>query len=353
MPLQNKAQSRAGMAFSRRPSMAGPTPRSTVGSFFDGLQDNLTLGGGDQLKAVVGALYDAYKGKPGMAAYWRRINAEHQQDRLDLERHPTARNWGKGAGTALQFIASGPLGSAVRGGARMAEATPAALRELRALTGAGAVGGVATRATMDRLNHRQSTLAGLAASGIGGALDALLLRGGRPGQAGAVSSAATSVAEDAFDGRVPSAQRAFEAAGQGSLLGAGAGAVGRKFANDLPSNATQAFLSKENLGEWGSILRTLARGDRTISRAKIREFLPDGGFTRPDQRTLLDELVEAKFGWKARLSRRQKQAHQSFGSRYRVDHWLPDDVGSLFAYPTVQLDYDLRDDSNPMRRPTR
>jgi len=44
------------MAFSHRPSMAGPAPRSTLGSFADGLQDSFTLGGGDQLKAVAGAL---------------------------------------------------------------------------------------------------------------------------------------------------------------------------------------------------------------------------------------------------------------------------------------------------------
>ena len=211
------------------------------------------------------------------------------------------------------------------------------------LGGVGAAGGVATRAGADRLSHRRSSLAGLAASGLGGSLDVLLSRGGSPGRAGAISGAATSIAEDLFSGRAPSALNAYYATGQGRFLGAGAGATGRRLSNDLPNNAAQALLSKENLGEWGSMARTLARGDRTVTRVKSRKPLPTGGYTYPDQRTSLGNLIESKFGWSAHLSPRQTQAYNELGPVYRVDHMLPDDIGSLFAYPTVQLDYHLRD----------
>jgi hypothetical protein len=159
-------------------------------------------------------------------------------------------------------------------------------------------------------------------------------------QAGAAGGATASVVGDILNGRMPSRDRAINAASQGVFLGAAAGAAGRKLSNALPPKATTGNLvSKEGLGEAGSILRTLARGDWTVSRAKRAAHLPGGGYTLPDQRTLRGKLIESKFGRKAELSNRQIQAYHELGDKYRVDHFLPDDVGSLFAHPTVQTGY--------------
>lgn len=351
MPLQTLARPRAGMAFSGRPPMPRPAPRSSVGAFLDGFQDDLTFGLGDQFKAGTGALYDAYNGIPVSQAYWRRIGAEHDLDRLDSQQQGTARSWGKGVGTALQLAAGGGLGAMARGGVHMAEVTPLIMKEISALGGAGAVVGAGTRAVVDRWNGRQSSWGDLAAAGLGGGLEALLSRTGNPGRAGAIAGGATSITEDVLNGRAPSWRRAYEAAGQGGFLGAGLGVAGRRLSNSLPSSAREAGLSKENLGEWASMARTRLRGERTVTRKKTREYLSDGRWTFPDQRTSgKTDLVESKFGWKDTLKRRQKQARNEFGPRYRVDHVIPDDVGSVLAYPAVQLEYDVRDNRDPDRK---
>ena len=116
MPVQNPNRLRAGMAFNGRRTTTALAPRSAVGTFFDGFQDSISFGFGDQLKAGLGAAYDAYNGQSGMAAYWRRIRAQHEQDRIDAEQRAAARNWGKGVGTALQLLGAGPIGGLVRGG---------------------------------------------------------------------------------------------------------------------------------------------------------------------------------------------------------------------------------------------
>ena len=60
------------------------------------------------------------------------------------------------------------------------------------------------------------------------------------------------------------------------------------------------------------------------------------GYTYPDQRTGLGQLVESKFGEHADLSYRQRQAHAMMGPFYRVDHFLPNDVGSVAAFLASQ-----------------
>ena len=150
--------------------------------------------------------------------------------------------------------------------------------------------------------------------------------------------AATSIAQDLFNGRPPSFNRAREAAQTGGVLGTIAGVAGRRWSDGL-SNAV-----KEDLGEGFSRLRTAARGDTTAPGGKTREYLSDGGYTYPDQRsfrgTQPSQLVESKFGISAALSKRQKQAYRELPN-YRVDATLPKDVGAvaglLTAMPWVSL----------------
>jgi hypothetical protein len=334
MPTSTQSRPRAGMAFSRPAAM--PSQRSSAGALLDGLQDSLTFGLGDHVKAAFGTAADALHGQSVVDAYRRRIAAQHAYDRADARAHGTARGIGKGIGTIAQVAASGPLSAAIRGGGRIAEVTPIALRELGVLGAAGAGGGIAAQAGVNKVTGRHSSLGDYIASGVAGTVEALMSRSGMAAQAGAAGGATASVVGDILNGRMPSRDRAITAASQGAFLGAAAGTVGRKLSNALPSRAKGNLVSKEGLGEVGSVLRSIARGDLTISRAKRAAHLPGGGWTFPDQRTLRRKLIESKFGWTARLSDRQTQAYHELGDKYRVDHFLPDDVGSLFALPTVQ-----------------
>ena len=64
--------------------------------------------------------------------------------------------------------------------------------------------------------------------------------------------------------------------------------------------------------------------------------LEGGGYMRPDH-YLEGELPvpEAKFGWYADHTPRQKQALAE-GAISRTDHFLPPDIGAAFAVPTGQ-----------------
>jgi hypothetical protein len=104
---------------------------------------------------------------------------------------------------------------------------------------------------------------------------------------------------------------------------------------------------KEQMGEMGSHLRTLLNFDITASTKKKAYYLDGEGqkpikgigrrpYTIPDQRTALEKLIESKFGEAAELSKRQLEAYEKLGSLYRVDHFLPQDVGSLAGFAISQ-----------------
>ena len=112
-------------------------------------------------------------------------------------------------------------------------------------------------------------------------------------------------------------------------MGAIGGLAGRIGANRM-SNA-----AKEKLGEEISLVRTWARGDKTLSTKKTREYMPNQKYTYPDQRTS-KQLVEAKFGLWAKLSDRQKDAYRLL-LNYRVDHTLPKDIGVLLGLPAANF----------------
>jgi hypothetical protein len=104
--------------------------------------------------------------------------------------------------------------------------------------------------------------------------------------------------------------------------------------------------TKEALGEMGSRIRTRLNLDRTTSTLKQRFQLKrigdefSEGYTYPDQRTASGKLVESKFGDSARLSHRQQQAYLQLGPQYRVDHFVPRDVGSIVGFLASQPAHD-------------
>lgn len=256
--------------------------------------------------------------------------AEHDRDRYDDKNYAAARTVGKVVGTGAQIAALGPMEGLVLGGARIAQATPLIAREVAVLGGLSGAAGVGGQLVSDVAQRRLGSAGDYLGAGVGGAVAGLASRGGYGGYAGAAGGAATSLAQDLANGRIPSIDKARDTALAGGVFGAAGGMAGRAGADRL-SRAT-----KEQIGEDVSRIRTWARGDKTVEGSKIREYLAGGGYTVPDQRTLAGEIVESKFGRSARLSKRQTQAYGQLPN-FRVDHSLPKDVGVLLGFPAAQV----------------
>ncbi|MEO8113605.1 MAG: hypothetical protein ABI655_04425 [Phenylobacterium sp.] len=125
---------------------------------------------------------------------------------------------------------------------------------------------------------------------------------------------------DSYDATHRAIARTMGATVAEALLYKGGARAGAKAAGNLSPAA------KGRLGEGMSQVKTALQLDRPIE-IRIARKLEGGGYTYPDQVTRKGRIVEAKFGPRARLSPRQRQAQQEFGPRYRVDHWQPHHVG--------------------------
>ena len=165
---------------SRRPQGAWESGKAAL----RGVSDSLPMGLGNRLPAAFYALGNAAHLRDPIAAYDDRLEAEEAQDRYDEEVHPTARAVGKWAGTAAQFAALPAEGLLVKGGARLAEATPLMARELAVVGGAGGGISAGSRAASDYLRGKRSSASEYFGDVAGGATDALLSCFGYGGAAG-------------------------------------------------------------------------------------------------------------------------------------------------------------------------
>lgn len=267
---------------------------------------------------------------------------ERARDQYDAKNYAAARLTGQVLGTGVQLAALGPLDGLLAGGARIAQATPLLAREVAALGAVGGGLGVGGQVLSDVGSRHLGSLGDYAAATLGGAINAVGATRLGPGKAGAAGAAATSVLQDVLNGRPISAERAGRSAAEGGYGAALVGAHGRAAAAALSRKA------KEEMGEFLSKARTQLRLDKTINAPKSREYLPGGRYTYPDQRTASGGLVEAKFGPSARLSPNQRAAHEQLGS-YRVDHWLPKDVGSILGVPVGLLEFRFAEDGRALK----
>ena len=371
MPGVGQQRAQAGM-FARRPGkQAAPSflsqLRNQARAAAEGALDIATFGVDDQIAAGAHAIGDWFHGKSIGAAYRRRIAEQHQQDADDARTYGTARMLGTIGATGLELLLpGGAIGAAARlagkakfikaGGRaaealarlsrplapakRIAEATRLSGKERAAIGVVGGAGGAAGQGVSDLVHHRRSSWRDYAGAAAGGTAEALAAIRGNPKLAAAFGGATTSMAQDVINGRAPSASEAAKSAYASAVLASLAGAAGTERA------ARASIKTKEGLGETGSKLRTLMNLDWTASTKKQRYDLEpiDGefsaGYTYPDQRTASGKLIESKFGQSAHLSHRQQQAYRQLGSTYRVDHFLPRDVGSLAGFLASQPAHD-------------
>ncbi|WP_293681429.1 hypothetical protein [uncultured Phenylobacterium sp.] len=317
-----------------------PAPKSVVRQGVNqalamarGAQDAFTLGLGDRAHAGGRALIDAARGADLGDAWRSRWATEQARDQYDAKNYRTARTVGEIAGTGLGFVALGPVDAALAGGVRIAQAAPMIAREAAVLGGVGAGGGVLSQAAADVQNGRLGSVGDYVGSALGGAATALASARGRPGQAGAIGGATTSIVQDALEGRSVDWRDASRAALAGGYAAAPFGLAGRAYSEGLPP------VAKGDLGDFAGRVRT---------RANFRDPVPGGARVKlkSGKVTVLDEgnpeawMSEQKFGTRVRdLSSNQNEAYNQFGDRYRVDHFLPRDVGAVVAYPFGQIGY--------------
>jgi hypothetical protein len=302
----------------------------------------LVLGHGDQLNAGAETLWDAAHGVDPGRAWTRRIAAEQAQAQYDAQHYGTARGAGEAIGTGAGLLALGPVDGFLAGGARIAEATPMMAREAALLGGLGAGGGVANQVVTDVQRGRMGSGGDYAGSALGGSVGALASARGAPGAAGALGGATTSIAQDILNGRPVSWGGAGHAALAGGYAAAPFGLVGRVKSNALGSKA------KGDLGEALGRVRTYADGDIPLPQGK--RLYVNGGprYSVPDHFTASGLATEQKFGASIRgLSPNQQAAYSQLGDQYRVDHFLPRDVGAAAAYPFGLLGYQLARKNGP------
>lgn len=347
----------------------------------EGVWDGISWDQGDKVSAGIGALWDAAHGIPLDEAYPQRIAHEKARDQYYDQHYPTARTVGEVGGALVPIPGAGPLAlaklatkagrfakfaetleHAARAGERIKQASRLTGRERLAATGAGALWGSGGQLYSDAMTgHFSSPRDYLAAMG-GGALQAQLSLRGRPVMAGAGGGAATSVLQDVVNGRPVSLVNAAEAAGAGGAAGKIGDVIGRnRFYYHVPREGPRAWhvvannnQAKAAMGEQLSKLRTRIAGDRTASTEKRKLPLTGGGHTVPDQLTSIGHYIESKAGLFARLTKRQLQAYLELGSKYRVDHLLPHDIGTLYGFIAAQGGFRLpryfqQDQSNRSR----
>lgn len=179
--------------------------------------------------------------------------------------------------------------------------------------------------------------AGAALGGLAGAATFPLGLG--PARAGAVDSAVTSAAQDVLNGRPISAQQAAESALSGNLLGGAAGIAGRSWSNGL--SKTDKGLLGETLGD----IRGMVNGEQRVSSPKQRASVnglnapianQKGAYWYPDA---VDgsTAYEDKFGVGADLSPNQKLAQKNMGQNFRLNHFLPADIGRMTGLPAAHF----------------
>lgn len=214
------------------------------------------------------------------------------------------------------------------------EAAPMIAREAAVLGGVGAGGGVVSQAVTDLQNRRLGSVGDYVGSAVGGTTAALASARGRPGQAGAIGGATTSIVQDALNGRPVDWSGASQAALAGGYVAAPFGYAGRSYSGGL------SVPEKGELGETLGRVRTLANGERPLPGGRHVEVNGGPRYTVLDQETASGLMSEQKFGRSIRRLRpNQLTAYNQFGDRYRVDHFLPRDIGAAAAYPFGQMGY--------------
>lgn len=301
-----------------------------------GALDTLTFGHGDTLAAGLETLADSNGPSDWRTRYEDHLVREAAQSQYDASHYKIARTTGQVAGVVVPMVLTGgesaALSAAGKAGPRLAGAAARTGRELAAALGAGAGVGAGVQHVSDMISGRQPSWRSDLAAGAGGAADvaAIVARLG-PGRAGGVNGAVTSAVEDLLNGRPISLQRASQSALGGHAIGGVAGELGRRGSDALGKQA------KGRLGEALGAVRSAVNGmpREAVPKSLVR-IEGTGRSWRPDGRSG-GQYFEDKFGYGAGLTTNQRLARKVDPHTFNLYHFIPDDVGAIFAAPGAAL----------------
>lgn len=327
-----------------------------------GAANVMTLGGADYLAAGANAVFQAANGANLGERYQTNLRDERARNRQDHAQRPLARGVGN-AGGAVMGVAATAAAAPVVGVAaavpRLAGAARLTGRETAAIVAGGGLAGLGVQMGSDTLQGQTSTAGDSIGAAIGGAVGVAALPAG-PVRAGALGAAATTTAQDLFNGRTPSVETAAQAAMLGGLLGGAADGAAQHWSNGLSTEgkgnlgdfigSARSKLNGEPrpmVGYWPRDGEKLIEPDDWVPITKRRDYLnkektiywyPDGvsgNFIR----------FEDKFGFDVRLSPNQIIAQKLLGDKFVLYHTGPPDVGkaasailSPFATPVLDQD---------------
>ncbi len=301
-----------------------------------GVQHALTLGYDDHMIAGIEALRDL--AIRGQARYGEAYAAQKALANRVADRHPVSSSVGETSGLALALTIGGPgvaLSKAPSAASRAASRTVSRTAEVPrlqtkpreyatvAVAGGGANAGM--QALTDIATGRPVSAKNATGAAVGGSVGTLATFAAGPRIGGALEGAVTPTVQALLSGRHLSADEVRN----GILLGEKSAGLAAKRGAEIANSLTPR--QKGNLGELMSSAKTLARLDVPVRHNKPLA-LAGGGRTIIDHAGLFGDIVEAKFGELARLSRRQRQAQTEHGDRYRVDRWRADDVGKVAGF---------------------
>jgi RHS repeat-associated protein len=206
-------------------------------------------------------------------------------------------------------------------------------------TGGGALVGLAVQGAIDAYNGELSgwrsyagaAVGGAAAgeagiyTGAGGLAAGAMARGVIIGaQAGAVGGAAGYAAEEALNGRLPSAGGTLRSAAGGAVGGALLGGAGAKVLDSLPNSV------KGKVGEGLTRGYLALRGDRLVARQQLVPIAGTGKSFRPDFEIAPGRFCDAKCGYYSGLTPNQRLARR-MGYDIEIIRWTPDSAARAAA----------------------
>lgn len=308
----------------------------------------ISLGYADNLEAGSEAAF-GLGGTGGFGErYQKRLALQHQADAQAAQEFPGIYKWSGRAGAVGGILAADTpaMAGAVKAIPGMAKAFKAIQGAKRfgfvqeglptmAAVGGGIVGG-ATQVAGDALQGKSTSVRDFTGAVGGGALGGLQAVRGGPVLGAALGGGATGLFQgDGLDG---SLRDATGSAYAGRVLGT----MAEQAANALPN------AMKGKLGEGLSFAKSWARGESIPFKATptdtVKYNIPapgtsagpqewvrllNGRQSRPDFLTDWGRALEAKFGNSASLTKNQKQLIPLLGDDFRVDHWLPRDIGDF------------------------
>jgi hypothetical protein len=305
-----------------------PDLEGDLGAGWNAGVNTATLGLADKVGAASAATLSALRGQDWYNRYKDVRDQQTARDQFDASHHAFARRVGQAVGTIAGIAATDGLTAAPAASARIAFTAPeleptvaSMIRYLRpwgAAAGVGAGAGVVGQGAADAASGHISDPQTYASDALGGAAGGIGTLARSPALGAAADAVVNGAAHSALTGQPISPIDMAENALAGGYLGLLGHVAGTQWADNLD------WREKGRLGEFMAKRTSNILGDDV---AKGLRFDVSGGKTLSDH--VADGApVEAKFGYKARLSKRQNEAFNELPD-YRVYHFLPPDVGRI------------------------